>query len=207
MENCSLAGIDGYAVELMGKRQMITPVTQIEKLTYADYLQTPDDLRYELIEGELLMTPAPTVYHQWLSKNIEFQLEQFVRKKGIGKVFYAPCDVYVDEENVLQPDIFFISKENEHIIAEKNIRGAPDLVVEILSESTAYRDLVQKKRLYARFGVKEYWIVDPGEQSIELFALKKSKLLSVDSYSLNDDLESPLLKDFKLSLADIFRYE
>ena len=84
---------------------MITPVASKKKLTYEDYLKTPDEERYELIEGELLMTPSPLIYHQWISKNIEYELERFVREKGAGKVFDAPCDVYLDEENVFQPDI------------------------------------------------------------------------------------------------------
>ncbi|MEW6675939.1 MAG: Uma2 family endonuclease [Nitrospirota bacterium] len=128
-------------------------VIEKKRYTYEDYLKTPEDERYELIGGELLITPSPIPNHQRISRKLEFMLEKFVTENNLGEVFYAPCDVYLDEENVVQPDILFISKERLNIISEKNIQGAPDLVIEIISENTAYRDLVQKKRLYARFGV------------------------------------------------------
>ncbi len=147
---------------------MSPTVIEKKKYTYEDYLKTPEDERYELIEGELLMTPAPIPKHQRISRKIEFILEKYVTENDLGEVFYAPCDVHLDDENVIQPDILFISKDRLNIIGEKNIQGAPDLVIEIISENTAYRDLVQKKRLYSRFGVKEYWIAIPREELIEM---------------------------------------
>ena len=94
--------------------------------------------------------------------------------------------MYLDHENVLQPDILFISKERRSIIGEKNIQGAPDLVIEILSEATAYRDLVKKKKLYERFGVKEYWIVDPQEKTIEIYAPEGKAFVRIKTFSEND---------------------
>ncbi|GAH56371.1 unnamed protein product, partial [marine sediment metagenome] len=185
---------------------MITPVASKKKLTYEDYLKMPNEERYELIEGELLMIPSPLIYHQWISKNIEYELERFVREKGAGKVFDAPCDVYLDEENVFQPDILFVSKERLNIIGEKNIQGAPHLVVEILSEATAYRDLIRKKKLYARFGVREYWIVDPGEKRVEVYSLTAKEFDLSRSFSENDYLESPLLTALKIELSSVFSY-
>lgn len=176
------------------------------RYTYDDYLKIPDDERYELIEGELLMTPSPVPYHQWISKNIEFELEKFVREKNLGKVFDAPCDVYLDEENVIQPDILFISKERLNIITDKNIRGAPDLVIEILSEATAYRDLVKKKRLYAKQGVKEYWIVDPGEKTVEIYSLKEGVFVITQSYTEKDVLKSPMLLGLEINLTKVFEF-
>lgn len=176
------------------------------KYTYDDYLKIPDDERYELIEGELIMTPSPVPYHQWISKNIEFELEKFVREKNLGKVFDAPCDVYLDEENVIQPDILFISKERLNIITDKNIRGAPDLVIEILSEATAYRDLVKKKRLYAKHGVKEYWIVDPGEKTVEIYSLKEGVFVITQSYTEKDVLKSPMLLGLEINLTKVFEF-
>jgi Uma2 family endonuclease len=210
------------------------------KFTYEDYLKTPDDRRYELIEGELIMTPSPVPYHQWISKNIEYELERFVRERNLGKVFYAPCDVYFDDENLVQPDILFISKERLHIIGEKNIQGAPDLVIEILSETTAYKDLVnpaprgytrgigvfplgfsctihprlysrgflwcgvKKKRLYAKFGVKEYWIVDPEEKTVEIYSLKDNQFTLIKSITEKNSLESPLLSGLMINLKKVF---
>lgn len=185
---------------------MITPVARKAKLTYNDYLKTPDDKRYELIEGELIMTPSPVTYHQWVSKNIEYELERFVREKKTGRIFYAPYDVCLDNENVLQPDILYISRERFNIIGEKNVQGAPDLVVEILSESTAYNDLIKKKKLYANHGVKEYWIVDPGEKSIEVYSLVDKEYVLSSGFSINDNLVTPLLTGLNIELASVFSY-
>ena len=185
-------------------KSMAVTAPKKRKFTYEDYLMTPDDQRYELIEGDLIMTPSPVPYHQWLLKNIAFDLEKFVREKKMGKIFYAPCDVYLDNENVLQPDILFISKERLNIIGEKNIQGAPDLVIEILSESSAYRDMVKKKKLYAQFGVKEYWIIDPGEKTVEIYTLKNDTFMLMKRFSEKDVLESPLLPGLKIKLLQVF---
>jgi len=185
---------------------MQTATIEKKKYTYDDYLKTPEDKRYELIQGELIMTPSPVTYHQWLSKNILYELEKLVREKKIGKVFDAPCDVYLDEENVLQPDILFISNERTAIIGEKNIQGAPDLVIEILSENTAYNDMVKKKKLYARFGVKEYWIVDPSEKTVEVFGNKGKVFVLEKTYAQNDTLQATSIEGLKIKLSDIFEY-
>jgi len=183
---------------------MSQTITEKKKYTYADYLKTPDDQRCELIEGDMQMTPAPVPRHQRISRKMEFLLEKFVTEKDLGEVFDAPCDVHLDDENVVQPDIMFISKDRLQIIGEKNIQGAPDLVIEIISESTAYRDLVQKKKLYARFGVKEYWVVDPGEHFVEIYTLKHSLYTLLSSYGKEETLESPLLKDLGIDLKNVF---
>ncbi len=175
-----------------------------KRYTYEDYLKTPDDVRYELIEGELIMTPAPDIEHQKISSELEYQMMRFVKENNLGRVFDAPCDVYLDQENIVQPDILFVSKERFNIIGEKNIQGAPDLVVEIVSESNAYRDVIQKKRLYARFGVKEYWLVVPGEKMIEVYNLDKQGYRLSQTCLVGDTLESQVLKGFKPELREIF---
>jgi len=185
---------------------LITPVVNKKKYTYKDYLNTPDDRRYELIEGELIMTPSPVTYHQWISKNLEYELESFVRKTKTGRVFYAPYDVHLDDENVLQPDILFVSNERLDIIGEKNIKGAPDLVIEIISESTAYNDLVRKKKLYARFGVREYWIVDPGEKNVDAYQIKDMTFKHSRTFTQKDKLKSQILEGLSINLVDIFTY-
>lgn len=177
--------------------------TDKKKFTYQDYLKTPDDIRYELIGGELLMTPAPVPRHQKISRELGYELMKFAKEKK-GEIFYAPCDVYFDEENVVQPDLLFIAKERTGIIGEKNIQGAPDLVIEIISESNAYRDLIQKKRLYAKYGVKEYWIVIPEEETIEVYILKDNVYTLHKTYNKEDVLESPYLTDFRLKLSSVF---
>jgi len=185
---------------------MPTLTVEKKKFTYEDYLNTPDDKRYELIEGELLMTPSPVPYHQWIVTNIGSELRAFMKINKLGKVFLAPCDVHLDTEIVIEPDVLFISKDRLHIIGEKNIQGAPDLVVEVLSEGTAYTDLVRKKKLYAKFGVKEYWIVDPSEKTVEIFNNKEAVFVSVKMHAQNDILESTLIPGLTIKLSDVFEY-
>ena len=183
---------------------MAPAVIEKKKYTYEDYLKTPEDQRYELIEGEMLMTPSPITRHQRISRELEFEILKFVRENALGEVFDAPYDVYLDDENVVQPDILFISKARLNIIGEKNIQGAPDLVIEIISENTAYRDLVQKKSLYAKFGVKEYWVVVPEEESIEVYTLKDNTYMLYKTFNKDNILESPYLRNLKVELKGIF---
>ncbi len=183
---------------------MATSTIEKKKCTYEDYLKTPEDKRYELINGELLMTPSPIPNHQRISGKLEFVVRKFVTENNLGEVFDAPCDVYLDDENVVQPDILFISKNRLDIIGKRNIQGAPDLVVEIISENSVYRDMVQKKRLYARLGVKEYWIVIPEEVEVEVYTLKDNKYQLCRTYNKGDTLEPPSLKGLKIELREIF---
>jgi Uma2 family endonuclease len=183
---------------------MSPSIIEKKKYTYDDYLKTPDDKRYELIEGELYLTPSPITNHQRISRKIEFMLEKFVTENDRGEIFDAPYDVYFDDENVVQPDILFISKERLNIIGEKNLQGAPDLVIEILSENSAYRDIIQKKKLYAKYGVKEYWIVVPGEKTIDIHILKDKTYQIYKTLGEDDTLESQILKGFKMELKAIF---
>jgi Uma2 family endonuclease len=150
------------------------------------------------------MTPSPVTKHQRISRNLAFSLLTFVNKHDLGEVFYASFDVYLDNENVVQPDILFVLKERLNIISEKNIQGPPDLVIEIISENTAYRDLVQKEKLYAKFGVKEYWIVIPGEELIEVYILKDNTYMLHKTYGKDETLESLYLRNLKVELKGIF---
>lgn len=180
-------------------------IVEKRKYTYADYLKTPDDVRYELIEGELIMTPSPVTKHQRILRRLIVQLSIFVEEHNQGEVFAAPFDVYLDDENVTQPDILFISKERLNIIGEKNVRGDPDFIIEILSESTAYRDAIQKKKLYSRFGVREYWIVAPDDKLVEVYYLKdKGEYQLLKTYFENDTVESQVITGLKIDLSRIF---
>jgi Uma2 family endonuclease len=183
---------------------MTQAVLAKKKYTYEDYLKTPENERYELIGGELVMTPPPKTDHQSVSAELQFRIMKFVKENGLGRVFDAPYDVYLDEETVLQPDLLFISKDRQNIIGEDNVKGAPDLVIEILSESTAYRDTIQKKILYAKFGVKEYWIVAPKEAVIELYTLKDREYALAGTFRKDKTIESRVLAGLKIDLQDIF---
>ncbi|MBI5756214.1 MAG: Uma2 family endonuclease [Nitrospirae bacterium] len=183
---------------------MATRPQEKKKYTIEDYMKTPDDERYELIEGELLMTPSPNTWHQRILGRLHLKITQYLIEKNMGEVFLSPYDVVLDNDNVFEPDIIFVSKERYGIITAANIKGAPDLVIEILSPSTAYRDLVKKKRLYAQFGVQEYWIVDPEEETVEVYTLQQHQFELNASYQEDGIVTSPRLPDLQISLRDIF---
>ena len=125
---------------------MAVVIAEKKKYTYEDYAKLPEGSPYQLIGGDLIMVPAFTPYHQRISRKIEFLLLQHVERNDLGEVLYSPIDVYFGEEDTFQPDIIFISKERSAIIGETKIEGAPDLIIEILSPSTAYYDLGRKEK-------------------------------------------------------------
>jgi Uma2 family endonuclease len=141
-------------------------------LTYREYAVLPDDgRRYELQDGELSVTPAPDPYHQISSRELFRVLDEHVRARGLGEVLYAPLDVILSDTTVLQPDIVYLDRTRLAAISRRGIEGPPTLVVEILSPSTASIDRRTKTRLYARFGVPFYWLVDPEARTLEALSL------------------------------------
>ena len=179
--------------------------TQRRLYTYDDYLTLPDDgRRYEIIEGELFMSPAPRLSHQDISRNIEFALLKFVQRNHLGVVYYAPVDVLFSEVNVVQPDLVFVSTSNRQILTEANIQGAPDLIIEILSPATAATDRGAKKRLYERYGVKEYWLVDPDSETVEIYTLRAGRYELAQRAEKTGTVHSVLLSGFSMEVADIF---
>ena len=155
--------------------------------TFKDYLKLPEGSPYQLIEGELIMSPSPNSYHQTISKNLEFILIGFAKANKSGIVLHAPIDVYIDEKNVFQPDIIFISKENKSILRKKGIVGAPDLVIEILSVSTMGYGEIVKKNIYLEAGVKEYITVNPSEKIIKTYIDKN--YLKPDRRAISDNTD------------------
>jgi len=175
------------------------------KLTYRDYVTWPDDgRRYELYEGEVYMVPSPSVKHQRISGNLQVLLRQFLLENGLGEVFDAPLDVVFSESTVVQPDILFINHQRRGIIGEQNISGAPDLVVEILSPATEERDRGIKLQLYCRYGVREYWLVDPEERTVEVLALSPEGYQVLGQYSEDGVVSSQVLVGFQFLAEEIF---
>lgn len=176
------------------------------KFTYGDYKNLPEAERerYELLEGELTMVPSPTPYHQDISRNLLRWLDEHVRNRKLGKVYAAPLDVVLSEYVVIQPDLLFISRERGGIIAGEAIRGAPDLAVEILSPATAERDRTYKKTLYARHGVKEYWLVDPDSQTIEVLTLGRRGYRQAGLYGQAEVLRASSLPGLEVPCAEVF---
>jgi len=175
-----------------------------QQATYADYERLPEGAPYQLIEGELVMSPAPTPDHQSISNRISFELTKVTLEQDLGKVFCAPIDVYLSNTNTYQPDIIFIAQENLKLIGDKKIEGAPDLVIEILSPSTAYYDLKRKRRVYETAGVREYWIVDPFERSIEVYENIGGQFQLFNRAEAEGAAQSKLLPGFQLSLSTAF---
>lgn len=173
--------------------------------TYDDYLALPNDgKRYEIIEGELYMTASPFYAHQRASHELDYLLTDFVKEHDLGEVLTAPFDVVLSMTDIVEPDILFIAKERLHIITKKNIIAAPDLVIEIISESTEKVDRVQKKTLYEKYGAKEYWIVDPEKKNVERFNLNEGKFAQGVVTSTGETFESQLLNGFKFPVSKIF---
>ncbi len=172
--------------------------------TYQDYLKINDDNQYELIGGELILVPAPKTIHQRVKGRLVWFITNFIRHNNLGEVFDAPIDVIFSDKDKPQPDILFISANRLDIITEDNIKGAPDLVIEILSPSTASYDRVKKSKLYYRYGVKEYWIVDPDVKTIEVFISGEKNWNLIESYDRNGILLSPLLPGLEIALKEIF---
>ncbi len=174
------------------------------KFTYQDYVQLPDDKRYELVEGEFFLVPAPNLYHQRILRELDAALYRYLQQHALGEIFFAPCDVVFSEINVVQPDLIFVSRERMTILTEANIQGAPDLVVEILSPSTAQRDLGIKRNLYAKFGVREYWIVDPESKTVQVLSWTEAGY-RVEAIVLQAGVHnSSVFPDLNLNLTEIF---
>ena len=175
------------------------------KMTYDQYCLLPEDRnRYELFDGELVMTPSPTAQHQRIVLRLASELDSYVKTNGLGEVFVAPLDTIFDQYTVMQPDILYVSRERVPLVVKERIEGAPDLVVEVLSPSTFYIDLRRKMAVYAQFGVQEYWIVDPETQTIELYGRVGEGLELARRSSSDETFESPLLPGFQLLVNSIF---
>ncbi len=173
-------------------------------LTYEDYRNAPDDERYELLEGELVLTAAPNLAHQKVLFRMARLVEDFVLERGLGEVFIAPTDVLLSDTNVVQPDVIFVSKDRKSILGADNISGAPDLVVEVISPSNPERDLVRKRDIYARHGVAEYWIADPDARSMRVMVLEGDGYQVVGEYGIGDVLTSSTLKGLELVVGQVF---
>ena len=187
---------------------MAIPLHLIDKLSYEDYALIPDDgRRHEIIDGDHVMSPAPKTKHQRLVGDLFFYLSAHVRERGLGEVFVAPFDVLLSDHDIVQPDVVFVSDARLGIVDEDNCKGAPDLVIEVLSGSTRRRDLIEKRKRYETFGVAEYWVVDPDVDAVQTFRPDAD-----GRYQRADDLTaeaggtlaSPLFPDWRLPLTDLF---
>lgn len=177
------------------------------KLSYEDHVLFPDDgKRHEIIDGEHFVTAAPFVRHQKIVVRLTLRLGGFIETYRLGHFLVAPTDVVLSPYDVLQPDLLFISNERASILGEKNVQGAPDLVIEILSEATRRLDTIVKRQTYERFGVREYWMVDPRGQNVEVWAstaegYRRGPVFKADA---GDVLTTGLIPGLEISLAEVF---
>jgi Uma2 family endonuclease len=182
--------------------------TSATKLTYQDFLGFPDDgLRHELIDGEHVVTPSPTPGHQKVSVELVVALDGYLKWSGLGELYHAPLDVVLSETDVVEPDLLVVLSDQADIVTAQQVRGAPALVVEILSPGTRRRDMTKKRRLYERSGVREYWIVDPDNQRVTVCrSTPASPLETVEELSAvrEDTLTSPMLPGFSVAVGGLF---
>ncbi len=178
------------------------------RLTYDDFVHFPEDgKRHELIDGEHYVTPSPNAKHQTIVVNLTTLLGSYLRLRRVGRLFVAPFDVVFSDFDVVEPDLLFVAKSRQaDVLTAKHVRGAPDLVVEIGSPSTRKRDETTKRHLYERFGVSEYWVIDPDLDAVKIYRTVEGRFACVAELLLEreDVLTSPTFPDFALSLADIF---
>src|SRR5438093_5402169 len=168
-----------------------TKAPQITRYDYEGMPQGPP--YYQVVEGDLVMSPSPETYHQSIAGRIYSQILGFLEKKPIGEVFIAPLDVFLTDVNVYQPDVVFVSNRRRSMITEHGIEGAPDLVVEILSPGTARFDKGSKRKVYARTGVQELWLVNPELRLVEVYELGRDAERPAATPGEKATLSSPLL--------------
>ena len=177
------------------------------KFTYDDFLNFPDDgKRHEIIDGEHYVTPSPNTKHQTVLSNLHAFLWMYLKQHAVGRVFFAPFDVVFSDLDVAEPDLLYISRERAAVLTDKHVRGAPDLVVEILSPGTRKTDEVTKRKLYERFEVVEYWVVDPELETVKIHRRVDGAFARVAELAAEagDTLTTPLLPDFSVTLTDVF---
>lgn len=180
--------------------------TAHRKLTYEDYEHIPEDgQRHEILDGEHYVSPAPTVQHQRISMRLSSRMHVFVEEHGLGEVLAAPTDVLLSRHDILQPDILLVSRDRAAILTQKNVQGAPDLVIEILSVNSRHLDERLKLARYELFGVREYWIVDPLAERLHVFLPAGNSFHRAAELSAQDILTTPLLPGLEISIEDLFR--
>lgn len=177
-----------------------------EHFTVADYQALPPGPPYyQLVEGEIIMAPSPSSFHQDIAGNVYVLLRQHVAKHRLGKVCIAPLDVYLSDVNVFQPDVFFLSNASFSLLRDDGVHGAPDLVVEIVSPSNGLLETRRKRPLYAQHGVKEEWLIEPTLQQIHRYDFAADVAKPVRIFDNDESFETPLLPGLAINATEVFR--
>ncbi|MEM8556887.1 MAG: Uma2 family endonuclease [Bacteroidota bacterium] len=180
------------------------PIPTFPGRTMADFDALPEGTLSQLVDGTLLMSPAPSFRHQRITWRLGAMLSDFVEEHELGIVVGGPIDVRLREDQAFQPDLLFVSHERYDMLSERGLEGAPDLVVEVLSPSTGYYDLTAKRRVYEQSGVREYWIVDPLEETIEVLTLTDEVYRVAGRVEGTGIATSVVLDGFTLDAASLF---
>jgi Uma2 family endonuclease len=177
------------------------------ELTYDDLELWPDDgKRHEIIDGDHYVTPSQMLRHQDVAGRLYFHVAAFLDDHPLGRVYIAPTDVVLSPKNVVVPDLLFVTRERQPILTPKNLQGAPDLVLEVVSDSTRRTDEVVKRKLYERFGVAEYWVADPVVDRLRIYRREGGIFARAVELSAEagDSLTTPLLPGLSIPLTEIF---
>ncbi|MBU6401316.1 MAG: Uma2 family endonuclease [Verrucomicrobia bacterium] len=175
-------------------------------VTRSDYMAMREGPPYyQVVEGDLVMSPSPETYHQDIAGNIYFLIRSYLDRHAVGTVLFAPLDLFLDDVDVYQPDSMFVSTARRSIITDHGLEGAPDLVVEVLSPGTARLDQGAKRTIYARAGVRELWLVDPRTKTVAVFRLPENAETPAATYGVDAVFESPLFPSLKFGGASIFK--
>ncbi len=179
----------------------------VTRLTYEQFRQLPEDgKRYELIRGQVHLTPAPSTRHQFVQLNLSNSLFNYLAEKPVGELLTAPLDVRLSDDIAVQPDIIFVSNARTRIIQENFVGGAPDLVIEILSPSTVAHDRTTKLTLYAEAGVPEVWLIDPQARTVEVLKLEGKKYFLDSTLAGDQSLTCNQFPDWELPLNELFNF-
>ncbi|MEX2213273.1 MAG: Uma2 family endonuclease [Phycisphaeraceae bacterium] len=189
-----------------GGKRWVPP--QQGEWTIADYMRlvNPPRFYYEMIKGHIIMSPTPNLYHQRTLMALAVPMSTFVRSDRFGEVLIAPLDVEIDlgeTQTIVEPDIIYVSNERREVLTSKHLRGAPDLLVEIVSPSSADRDRGDKLTLYMTNGVLEYWVVDPDVRTIEMWVMREFGHVKKGEWVPGQTVESEVLKGFSVKVEEV----
>jgi Uma2 family endonuclease len=184
-------------------------VAEVKQISVKEFRQLEfdeaDSAYYELINGLIMKKSAPAPQHQNISMSLSMKLGSFIKSKKLGKLFAAPIDLFLDDRNAVQPDLVFVANDNLHIVTHDGIVGIPDLIVEIISPSSVMRDRIDKKNLYERLNVKEYWIIDPAYQDIEIYTVLNGRYELFSGVTMFEgSLKSNILEGISIELKELF---
>jgi Uma2 family endonuclease len=176
-------------------------VNEFRQMDFDDF----EDAYYELINGYIMKKSAPRPQHQRISMKLSRAISNYLFENKIGEIFASPIDVFLDDFNAFQPDLVFIPNENQHFITDDGIIGVPDLIIEIISPSSVLRDRVDKKNVCERLKVKEYWIIDPQNQEVEIYTIQSGRYELFSGVSMYEgELKSKILEGIEIHLSEMF---